>query len=139
MAFLLVLWNAVWAVSVVITKLPEYSVSEILFTQSVISMLIGAVGYVLYDSDSHVTFDTYWPSLFTCSLIMIANYLFTYGIMWSTNTGISGMAFMSNGVFGYFISIYRYNERINSISIFGTVLLVLSAGYVIWEQQRNNK
>lgn len=80
-----------------------------LFTQSVSSMIIGAVGYMLFDSDSHVTFETYLPSIVFCGLIMIANYLFTYGIMWSANTGISTMTLMSSAVFGYALSIFRYN------------------------------
>lgn len=71
---------------------------------------------------------------------MIANYLFTYGVIWSSNTGISTMMLMSSAVIGYFISIFRYNEQINAISLIGTVVLVVSAGYVVWEQQKvNNK
>lgn len=67
---------------------------------------------------------------------MIANYLFTYGVIWSSNTGISTMMLMSSAVIGYFISIFRYNEQINAISLIGTVVLVVSAGYVVWEQQK---
>jgi hypothetical protein len=73
-------------------------------------MIIGAVGYMLFDSESHATFETYLPSIVFCGLmIMIANYLFTYGIIWSANTGISTMTLMSSAVFGYTLSIFRYN------------------------------
>ena len=48
------------------------------------------------------------------------------------------MMLMSSAVIGYFISIFRYNEEINSISLVGTVVLVVSAGYVVWEQQKIN-
>jgi hypothetical protein len=68
-------------------------------------------------------------------MIMIANYLFTYGIMWSANTGISTMTLMSSAVIGYGLSIFRYNEQVNMISLLGTVILAVSAGYVIFEQQ----
>ena len=67
---------------------------------------------------------------------MVANYLFTYGVMWSANTGISTMMLMSSAVFGYFISIYRYNEQVNIVSFVGTIILVISAGYVVYEQQK---
>jgi hypothetical protein len=50
MGFLYVLWNALWAVSVVYTKLPEYSASEMLFTQSVSSMIIAGIGYLIFNS-----------------------------------------------------------------------------------------
>ena len=52
--------------------------------------------------------------------------------MWSSNTGISTMMLMSSAVIGYFISIFRYNEKVNAISLIGTVVLVVSAGYVVW-------
>lgn len=48
------------------------------------------------------------------------------------------MMLMSSAVIGYFISIFRYNEEINGISLVGTVVLVVSAGYVVWEQQKIN-
>ncbi len=74
-------------------------------------MMIGAIGYMIFDSESHVTFETYLPSIIFCGMmIMIANYLFTYGIIWSANTGISTMTLMSSAVFGYALSIFRYNE-----------------------------
>lgn len=69
---------------------------------------------------------------------MAANYLFAYGIIWSSNTGISTMMLMSNAVFGYFISIFRYSEKVNAISLVGTVVLVVSAGYVVCEQHKVN-
>ena len=131
MGFLYVAWNAVWAVSVVYTKMPEYSVSEILFSQSIFSMSIAGVGYLLFNSDSHVTLETYLPSIIYCGLIMIANYLFTYGVIWSANMGISTMMLMSSAVIGYAISIFRYHEQVNMVSLFGAVVLVLSAGYVV--------
>jgi hypothetical protein len=72
-------------------------------------MLLAGLGYVAWDSDSPIAFDKYLPSLIFCGFIMVANYLFTYGVMWSSNTGISTMMLMSSAVFGYFISIFRYN------------------------------
>lgn len=133
MGILYVGWNAAWAVSVIYTKMPEYTPSEILFSQTFTSMIIAAIGYIFFDSDSKVEFEFYLPSLLYCSLlIMLANYLFTYGVIWSANTGIASMMFMSSAVFGYILSIFRYNESVNVVSLLGTVILVISAGFVVY-------
>ncbi len=105
-----------------------------LFSQSFIAIIIAGIGYIFFNASERVSLDVYLPSILFCGLIMIANYLFTYGVLWNSNTGIATMMLMTNSVFGYFISIFRYNEDLNFVSLFGTIVLIASAIFIVYEQ-----
>ena len=139
MGLLYIGWNAVWAVSVVYTKLPEYDVSELLFSQSFVAVMLSGLGYIFFNATERVSLDTYLPSIVFGALIMMANYFFTYGILWNSNTGISTMMLMASAVLGYFISIFRYDETVNLVSLFGTIVLVGSALFIVYEQEKTKK
>ena len=76
--------------------------------------------------------DLFWNMLlYTAAPIAIANYFFNTGMFMIDNSGIGTLITQLNIVYGYFISVVRYDEEINIFSLLGSIILISSLYIVL--------
>jgi len=64
----------------------------------------------------------------------MANYMFNIGMFVSTNSGVTTLVSQIMLLYVYFISMIRYNEDINYVSLMGAVLLFIAIYQVLFKK-----
>ena len=125
-----------WAYSLVsMKKLKNFNSLQFNYHMGIFLSFGSGIVYPLVPSTVSIS-RLCWGLLFTGVPITFAQFLFTGGLTMSKETGtLTMMNFISVGI-GYGLSVFRYNEAPNTISILGMLLVPIGVYLSIFKKDK---
>lgn len=91
----------------------------------IFTIIVNGLFYPIFVTDPKSIQTMVWGLLLCGVPMAVGNILYIYALTINKNTGLVTICISSAVVVGYIISIFRYNETVNFVCLFGSICIVL--------------
>lgn len=123
-----------WAYAIVLTKKIKANTFQINYVLGIYLLLAGALAYPY--AESKCTKLSLFLSIFFFGIpIVLAQWFFIASLTMTKNTGVLTMLGFTSILIGYIVSIFRYGEQPNFVSLLGVILLIIGMYKTIFNKE----
>lgn len=128
-SIILLFVHVIWSYGVILTVEIKYEFQQILFHFGLMEMIVCAINYNFLQE--RITPTIYLHVILSCILLGVGQFMFTIGLIYAKNVGVTIMIGFSVVLFAYFFSIFRYHQKVNIFCLLGAFLLVAGIWFVV--------
>lgn len=120
----------IWSYGVLITQEAQCHSFEIVFHFAIMNLFFSAIAYTILPN-KRPTEEIYESFIWIGFFLLLAEICFTSALNLAENIALTNVTAFFVVVVGYGISILRYGETVDIISVLGTVLVLVGVSFVV--------